>query len=927
MLLEPVHDFSVTKFRPSPISSAGLRWIVPWTFPIRAAFLVLWILRVAEPIFAQHLDSFDQGSARFSLWRDDARTVMRIPDRIEPGVETIEFTHGNGSFVYLITPVEPCAIIPELKAAIRIRSAQAGIRIGMRVVFPRARHPATHSALTEVVFGSPHDGAGRWSTSAISDVWNLVEDRQRFLRRLFGPDIDLREPYVDAILLSVYGFPGTSKIQVDELSIDGMIAPGTLSDEDPAGPAAIAMEPPGERLRRIQQSVPRWIQHQGESLAYLQTLGFNGVISRNPNDPLIAQQSIESGMGVIAPPPSIVPTEDQSERYAHVSAWLLGLALNQSQMDSSLERVAMMSRYPKSLSRPMVAEAWELHGSYSQLSDWLAAPMPLATSVRSAKEASTILKTELRPIAGRNVPMTSLWTQLSNEWLAQRVLASESLGRSPWPIADHDRLQARLQWIRSVMQGSRGWIFRSPFSLDSGDQTASIRAESYASINQEIELFMPWIQAGESDWANVAVNSSEHTAAILQTPSSQLVFVIASGDYDQLCSPAPATERIEVTIPVTGQPRQIYRITRGVLERVPIKNVPGAMVVTIDRPAIVEQLVTMVDNGPWSYLQTALTRLGPSLIESRIDTATQLITLAQMTLVSRQLPASDAGWESIREAQSAQRASLQYLANSELAKAAEYADAATLLAQRTLRSSWEVAKEQFPSVNSSALVVSPLSLPLHFELDRVLQGRRWQPAPLAGTPFVDLSDWKQSGWTSNHRLVEQIDSSIQIASGAGPSGDPAIVLQASSRTGQPIPSGYAGTSMRVTSPKVALPVGSLVHIEALVRVESSPSESQTGLLFSDNMGGEALGQLVSSYDSSQASWRRVSLFRMITLEEGLELYLETRGTVRASVASISLEWIMPTQNRNLPISTSTESTLLVPGASLPGAEASGLDGP
>jgi hypothetical protein len=137
------------------------------------------------------------------------------------------------------------------------------------------------------------------------------------------------------------------------------------------------------------------------------------------------------------------------------------------------------------------------------------------------------------------------------------------------------------------MQGSRGWIFRSPFSLDSGDQTASIRAESYASINREIELFMPWIQAGESDWTQVAVNSSEHTAAILQTPSSQLVFVIASGAYDQLCSPAPNTERIEVTIPVTGQPRQIYRITRGALERVPIKNIPGAMVVTIERPAIV----------------------------------------------------------------------------------------------------------------------------------------------------------------------------------------------------------------------------------------------------------------------------------------------------------------------------------------------------
>ncbi len=938
MLLEPLRHFYPPNLEIGPFSSSN--WTLSFSLtlpnkthrqalpPSRLVTLVgqllgllvgLSLLSSQQSTHAQYVDSFDQGAARFSLWRDDARTVMRPVDRREPGVETIEFTHGNGTFVYLITPIEPCGIIPELKASIRIRSAQAGIRIGMRVVFPRARHPATHAALTEVVFGSPHDGAGRWSTSAISDVMNLVEERQRFLRRLFGPDIDLREPYVDAIILSAYGVPGTTKIQVDELSVDGMIAPGTLSDIDPANPEALALEPPGERLRRIQQTVPRWIQHQGESLAYLQTLGFNGVIARNPGDPLLAQQAIETGMGVIVPPPSIVPTEDQSDRYAHVSAWLLGLALNQNQMEPSRQRVAMMSRYPKSLSRPMVGEAWELYGSYSQLSDWLATPMPLATSVRSAKEASTIMQTDLRPIAGRNVAMTSLWTQLSNEWLAQRILAAESLGRSPWPLADHDRLQARLQWIRSVMQGSRGWIFRSPFSLDSGDETASVRAESFASINREIELFLPWIQSGESDWRSVEVNSSEHTAAMLQSPASQLVFVIASGPWDQLCSPAPATERLDVTIPVNGQPRQIYRITRGALERVPVKNIPGAMVVTLERPAIVEQLVSMVDNGPWSYLQSTLSRLGPSLIESRIDTATQLILMAQMTLVARQLPASDPSWESIREAQSSQRAALQYLANSELARAAEAADAATILAQRTIRSSWEVAKNQFPSVNSSALVVSPLSLPLHFELDRVLQSRRWQATVLAGTPFGDLATWKQAGWTSNHRLVDQIDSSIQIGAGSGPSGDNALVLQSASRTSQPIPSGYAGTSMRVTSPKVKLPVGSLVHIEALVRIESPASESQTGLLVSDNMGGEALGQLVSSYDGAQAPWRRVSLFRMLTDEEGLELYFETRGAVKASIADVSLEWIMPGQNRNLPISTSSESTLLVPEGTVPGA--------
>ncbi|MFM7928528.1 MAG: hypothetical protein ACKO9Q_12540, partial [Pirellula sp.] len=100
----------------------------------------------------------------------------------------------------------------------------------------------------------------------------------------------------------------------------------------------------GQRLRRIQQTVPRWIQHQGESLAYLQSLGFNGVITRNPSDNLIAEQAIESSMAVIAPPPTVVPSEDQSDRYSHVSAWLLGLALNQNQIDPARQRVAMMMR-------------------------------------------------------------------------------------------------------------------------------------------------------------------------------------------------------------------------------------------------------------------------------------------------------------------------------------------------------------------------------------------------------------------------------------------------------------------------------------------------------------------------------------------------------------------------------------------------------
>ena len=111
--------------------------------------------------------------------------------------------------------------------------------------------------------------------------------------------------------------------------------------------------------------------------------------------------------------------------------------------------------------------------------------------------------------------------------------------------------------------------------------------------------------------------------------------------------------------------------------------------------------------------------------------------------------------------------------------------------------------------------------------------------------------------------------------------------------------------MRVTSPRIPLPFGSLVHIEGLVQVASATDQSQSGLLVCDNLDGEALGQLVSSFDPSENAWRRISLFRMVTQEDGLELYFETRGQVQAAISDLSIEMIMPTQNRNLPISTSS----------------------
>jgi hypothetical protein len=107
--------------------------------------------------------------------------------------------------------------------------------------------------------------------------------------------------------------------------------------------------------------------------------------------------------------------------------------------------------------------------------------------------------------------------------------------------------------------------------------------------------------------------------------------------------------------------------------------------------------------------------------------------------------------------------------------------------------------------------------------------------------------------------------------------------------------------MRVTSGPIIAPVGSLVHIKGLVNIESSPSETQSGLLISDSLGGESLGQLISSADPSKETWRQFGLSRVVTDPNGFQLFFETRGQMVARIQKIEAEMIIPAVPPGLPV--------------------------
>ena len=277
-------------------------------------------------VWGQWRDDFEAGPPRWLLWRDDASARVLQSQRItllpHSGLasEMIEFRTGfQGTYVHLVYPLrERLAVIDELRCSLWLRAAASGMRVSLRVVFPRTAHPATQTPLTTLVMGTASSGGGQWSMVEVRNPVALLEAQRRVLRAQYGPATDLREAYVDAIVLDVYNGPGDTKLQIDDLAIDGMIDV-TLSVSEEAterqratnverSEEEVALEI-AERARDLRASVPRWLQYRGESLDWLATLGFNGiVIDESPTQELL-NEAQRLQLAVIAPPP-LDPTTD-----------------------------------------------------------------------------------------------------------------------------------------------------------------------------------------------------------------------------------------------------------------------------------------------------------------------------------------------------------------------------------------------------------------------------------------------------------------------------------------------------------------------------------------------------------------------------------------------------------------------------------------
>ncbi len=187
--------------------------------------------------------------------------------------EEATLTSGNGTTIYLTRAIPAARIHPDLRLTVWVKSERVGVQFLARVVFPHQHDPQTGQPLTALIQGTSSSKT-TWEQLQLDNIPVLVERQARVLLLQHGKEANLREPFLDLVLLNAYSGPGTFDLQWDDLRVEKLIetdsgvVPAQYMASAPAGTAAAWPTLPPVHLQGTVLNVnnqpffPRIIEHQ-----------------------------------------------------------------------------------------------------------------------------------------------------------------------------------------------------------------------------------------------------------------------------------------------------------------------------------------------------------------------------------------------------------------------------------------------------------------------------------------------------------------------------------------------------------------------------------------------------------------------------------------------------------------------------------------
>lgn len=875
-----------------------------------------WLTTVAFALFlptvatGQITDALDSYPPRWNLASSDCGAeVVEHSSKPQGGVadsgcEVVSLKCGSGTEAILEYRIEPARVIDELTALVFVRSSKIGPRIGLRVRYPYLTNPQNRQSASVIVYGSEYRDTGQWQKIGVGAITGPLRLKAIALRREYGANANLDDAFVDAIVINAYTGAGNSQVSIDNVSVDGIVAVtstaslfsnaqssarlpmtsgagasvtgatiGNSRDASALPPrvtigarADISISLPTNRITRI-------LQHNGEPLDWIRTLGFDAVLIKQPPNERILREAMLARIAIYAPPPSS-PDIALESLLEPLAGYYLGTSMNQSMIEPTRATVQRLRTLPLRWQRPIVLAPAEAMRDYASLADSLVHDLPppirgLAADEEIASLADRQLRTgrQLPHIIGvQTDPPSALTAQLDN--IASKVGAIRG-DDVPWHAL-------QLQIARSLQTSPRAILFRSNRSLTSGLPEDQRRSMALSYINRYLEAIGA-VVAGSNASRTLNCEGSRYRCDQLDFPGGQLLIASSFAQHRGLVL-AGDGDTLQIRIPPSDAIKIAWRVTHFAAERMTVSSTPKGPVLEIISPDTVETIILSSDPEMGGRIAAVMKRVASQAALDRWQLARE--ALDQLTIDwqaatgSRVISTNRASVDLLNAAQSTLRdaePSFRAGDHSTSIRMARRADAWQLKSRWNLHSALSPGGQLTPFTSTPPLL-SGGGVPVQLMWWPLMSDAGWGDNRLVMGSLDDITMIGPGGWSFGRRNEAVMRSDVRIEVGRQAEGTACLLANVASTTDNPLEGGYAGTAMQLRSPSVRFESGVAVRLDAKIRTLGFGGPDQ-GVLVYDNVGGPELGVLVRA----TPSWQTVRLYRQTITEGEVQIFFEAIG--------------------------------------------------
>ncbi|MCM2375017.1 hypothetical protein NB063_30715 [Rhodopirellula sp. ICT_H3.1] len=873
--------------------------------------------------------------------------------------ETVTMLMSHGTKAVLVYPIEPVRPIDALTATISVKGLSRGIRIGFRVRFPYLIDPQTKRPAALLVYGSSYDHIGEFQRLGVSDIDRDLKLKRVALRNQFGARADVSSPYVDAVVMNAYGGPGNHTLRLDLLKIEAMVpliddlAAAHASGKNADALAGTTMRDPNsyDSRRQTFESLPelakpigtafpvgrvtRILQHNGEPLAWVRSLGFDSVWMSQPPNASILSEAIAARMKIYAPAPSS-PDESLAPLLEPVAGWIVGVnrPMDSTNVADHEDDARRLRNLPVRWRRPLVGCPVESFREYASMLDAVVLDAPprvrnLSSAAIKAIRGGQSVRMSGKPMAVGISGMANHIASLQTDAIAARIGTPPREGflwHGMWrQVAD------------ALGDAPDAILIRSTTPLSGGTPLQQNRAMSLSFVNRFSAALEQWVSGATVQPEGELIRDSESGLPIYfahrvsSGPTTLLIMTTAMGRGDAAI--AGDGKSISIRLPPADEGKLIWRLTHFSAERVTPQTDLNGTTVSIVSPDVVEVIAISDAISEAGKIATAAQRFARQAAMDRWQLASEAINRSELSwnqAVAARVVTRSAPLDLIQVARSS-------LENAEQLVRSGQAESSLRMSRRAdawcAKSDWMLQDALLEGVHTSAqsamsstesntgrFVSSPPVIVGDFEtqvawspllktpvnqlstyapsvVNQLGLRSRWGANRIAGGDFergqslTGGDALEREGWTLGRRHSKWAEANASLIHRGAFSGHGALRLRVTPRGSDPLPGGYEGTCLMVRSPAVRLQEEGVVRIDAVVRTLGFANPHQ-GLLIYDSVGTQEMGVLVSD----QPQWTPVTLFRQLGPDTTLHVMMEVIGGGEAIVDDIQVRTWETTAN-------------------------------